>query len=55
MLLASETSRCRAESRFIGIGFAKYLIADFLQSFEEIPHFVGDDINPIFLSAPLSC
>ncbi len=37
MLRSSETLRCRAESRFIGIDFAKYLIADFLQSFEEIP------------------
>ncbi len=56
MLRASETSRCRAESRFIAIDFAEashcsFLFTHLMRSID----FAWDDKNPIFLSAPLSC
>ncbi len=56
MLRASETSRCRAESRFFGIDFDEVSNCSFLFNPLKISlDFARDDSNPIFLSAPLSC
>mgnify|MGYP006919529695 FL=1 len=56
MLRASETLRCRAESRFIGIDFAEASHCSFLfNTLKRSLGFAWDDKNPIFLSAPLSC
>ncbi len=56
MLRASETSRCRAEYRFIGIDFAEASHCFFLfKPLKRSLDFARDDKNPIFLSAHLSC
>jgi len=56
MLFASETSRCRAETRFIGIDFAEaFHCSFFFNPLKRSLDFARDDKNPIFLSTPLSC
>jgi len=52
MLRASEISRCRAESRFIGIDFAEASHCSFLfNPLKRSLDFVGDEKKTIFLSA----
>jgi len=56
MLRTSETLRCCAESRFIGIDFAEASHCFFLfNPLKRSIDFAWDDKNPIFLSASLSC
>ena len=56
MLRTSETKRCRAESRFIGIDFAIASHCSFhFNPLKRSLNFARDDKSPIFLSAHLSC